>query len=258
MKFDELDQAMRVYETAHDHCVLPGIYIVARADGRSFTRLTRDVHKFEAPFDERFRDLMVQTTEHLFGCGFNIIYGYTESDEISILFHPDDSTFSRKLRKLESVIAGEASAKFSLGLQALGTFDCRICQLPAAKTVVDYFRWRNEDANRNAMNSHCYWLLRKEGMTDTAATVRLEGLSVADKNEFLFQKGINFNNLPSWQKRGIGLYWKEMPKEGFNPMKNEKVITTRKQIYIDYELPMKDDYGKFIQELLEKYPREIG
>ena len=26
MKFDDLDKAMRVYETAQDYCVLPGIY----------------------------------------------------------------------------------------------------------------------------------------------------------------------------------------------------------------------------------------
>ena len=44
MKFDELDFRMRVFEMAHDHCVLPGIHIVARIDGRSFTRLTKDVH----------------------------------------------------------------------------------------------------------------------------------------------------------------------------------------------------------------------
>jgi hypothetical protein len=30
MKFDELDKKMRIYETAHDLCVLPGIYMVAR------------------------------------------------------------------------------------------------------------------------------------------------------------------------------------------------------------------------------------
>jgi hypothetical protein len=28
MKFDDLDTKMRVYETAHDHCVLPGLYMV--------------------------------------------------------------------------------------------------------------------------------------------------------------------------------------------------------------------------------------
>lgn len=29
MKFDDLDKKLRIYETAHDICVLPGIYIVA-------------------------------------------------------------------------------------------------------------------------------------------------------------------------------------------------------------------------------------
>ncbi|MEM8535743.1 MAG: guanylyltransferase, partial [Chloroflexota bacterium] len=28
MKFDELDERMRQFETAHDHCVLPGIFMV--------------------------------------------------------------------------------------------------------------------------------------------------------------------------------------------------------------------------------------
>ncbi|MGH7456108.1 MAG: tRNA(His) guanylyltransferase Thg1 family protein, partial [bacterium] len=88
MKFDDLDAKMRVFETAHDHCVLPGIHIVARLDGRGFTRLTKEVHHFEAPFDERFRDLMLATTEHLMDCGFRMLYGYTQSDEISLLVHP--------------------------------------------------------------------------------------------------------------------------------------------------------------------------
>lgn len=57
MKFDELDDRMRVFETAHDQCVLPGMYMVARLDGRNFTRLTKEVIKFEAPFDVRFRDM---------------------------------------------------------------------------------------------------------------------------------------------------------------------------------------------------------
>ena len=54
MKFDELDDKLRVFETAHDLCVLPGIFMVARIDGRGFTRLTKEVHKFEAPYDVAF------------------------------------------------------------------------------------------------------------------------------------------------------------------------------------------------------------
>ena len=139
MNFDLLDEKMRVYETANDYCVLPGIYMVARIDGRNFTRLTKELHNFEAPFDIKFRDYMVETTEHLMNCGFRIIYGYTQSDEISLLFHLEDNTFNRKMRKLNSVLAGEASAKFTSLLGDIGSFDCRISQLPSIEKVQDYF-----------------------------------------------------------------------------------------------------------------------
>lgn len=250
MKFDELDSRMRVFETAHDHCVLPGLYIVARLDGRGFTRLTKEVHQFEAPFDTRFRDLMLETVEHLMNCGIDIIYGYTQSDEISLLFAHNETTFSRKLRKLNSVLAGEASAKFSVLLGALACFDCRISQLPNKEEVVNYFRWRNEDAHRNALNAHCYWCLRRDGKNATTATSMMKGLSVADKNELLFQHGINFNQLPNWHKRGVGIYWEEYEKQGFNPIKGETVPASRRRIRRDLDLPMKDEYSQFIAELV--------
>ncbi len=250
MKFDELDSKMRVFETAHDHCVLPGLYIVARLDGRSFTRLTKQVHQFEAPYDIRFRDLMLATVEHLFTCGLDITYGYTQSDEISLLFAQQENTFNRKLRKLNSVLAGEASAKFSLLLGAIGCFDCRISQLPNIEEVVNYFRWRSQDAHRNALNAHCYWCLRRDGKSVTEATSMMKGLSVADKNELLFQHGINFNDVPNWQKRGVGLYWEEYEKQGFNPISGETVPALRRRIRQDLDLPMKDEYSKFIAKLL--------
>jgi len=140
MKFDELDAKMRVYETNSDYCVLPGIYMVARLDGRSFTRLTKEVYKFKTPYDEQFRDYMLATTEHLMNCGFKVIYSYTQSDEISLLFDLEEETFNRKLRKYNSVLAGVASAKLSLLLGDLATFDCRICQLPNREIVISWFR----------------------------------------------------------------------------------------------------------------------
>jgi tRNA(His) 5'-end guanylyltransferase len=256
MKFNELDQTMRIFETAHDHCVLPGLYMVARLDGRGFTRLTREVHNFAAPFDERFRDHMVATVEHLMSCGFRVLYGYTQSDEISLLFHPEETTFNRKLRKYNSILAGEASAAFALRLGAPATFDCRISQLPNAQRVVDYFRWRSEDAHRNALNSHCYWRLRQEGQSVGAATSALEGLSVAAKNELLFQRGINFNDLPRWQKRGVGVYWQSVEKVGFNPLQQQETLVTRRRLQIDRELPMKEAYDGFVALLLHNAAAE--
>jgi tRNA(His) 5'-end guanylyltransferase len=255
MKFDDLDAKMRRFETAHDHCVLPGLFIVARLDGRGFTRLTKEVHQFEAPFDERFRDHMAATVEHLMSAGFRAVYGYTQSDEISLLFHRDEDSFDRKLRKLDSVLAGEASACFSLRLGAIACFDCRISQLPTEQLVVDYFRWRQEDATRNALNSHCYWLLRKAGKSVKEATKFLLGQTTANKNELLFQHGINFGKLPSWQKRGLGLFWENFEKAGQNPKTGRVTTAVRRRIRTELELPMKEAYEAFIRSrLVEALP----
>ena len=256
MKFDDLDKKMRVFETTYDHCVLPGLYIVARLDGRNFTTLTKEICAFEAPFDEKFRDVMIETTKHLMTCGFRILFGYTESDEISLLFHPEEEAFGRKTRKLNSILAGEASAKFSLLLGHHGVFDCRISELPQTDNVVDYFRWRNEDAHRNALNAHCYWMLRKQGETASAATALLLKKTISAKNEFLFENGLNFNDLPNWQKRGVGLYWETYEKEGKDGLTGENVTAVRKRIRVELNLPMKDDYDEFIRDLLSTITEE--
>lgn len=252
MKFEQLDRRMRVFETAHDHCVLPGVHMVARIDGRSFSHLTRVAQRFDAPYDERFRDCMLAALAHVMECGFSTLYGYTQSDEMSVLFRRDESTFGRKLRKFDSVLAGEASARFSLSLGAVGAFDCRISQLPRDQDVVDYFRWRHEDAHRNALNGHCYWLLRRQGLDDDAATRKLNGVSVAARNELLFQHGINFNDIPAWQKRGVGMYWRDESSPGLDPRTNTPVTITRRKLYTDLDLPMKDDYDAFVRGFVER------
>lgn len=252
MKFEELDRRMRVYETAHDHCVLPGIHMVARIDGRSFSQLTRTTEKFEAPYDTRFRDCMVATLEHLVtSCGFSVLFGYTQSDEMSLLFRKDESLFGRKLRKYLSVLAGEASAKFSLSLGTLGAFDARISQFPTSIEVVDYFRWRHEDAHRNALNGHSYWLLRRQGLDDHAATQKLKGVSVADRNQMLFEGGMNFNDVPAWQKRGIAVRWQDEERSGTNPKTGAAVTSVRKKAVVDYDLPMKSDFDALVRSIVD-------
>lgn len=252
MQFDQLDAAMRVFETAHDQAVLPGLWMVARLDGRSFTRLVRERQPFEAPFDPRFRDMMVATARHLMQCGFHMIYGCTHSDEISLLFHPREDSFGRKLRKLVSILSGEASAAFSLQLGDLACFDGRIAELPARQRVLDYFRWRAEDAHRNALSAHCYWLLRRQGLAPHTAEARISGLSVADKNELLFQHGVNFNTLPAWQRRGVGLVWEQYAKVGLNPQTGLPVSAARRRLALVEELPVGDAYAAWLAALLDQ------
>ena len=250
MTFDNFDKKMRAYEQSLDQIILPEIYMVARLDGRGFTKLTKEICKFEVPFDVCFRDMMLHTVEHLMDCGFRVVYGFTESDEISLLFHFDEDTFGRKVRKYNSVLAGEASSVFSIELGRPAVFDCRIIPLPTIERVRDYFLWRQEDAHRNSLNSHCYWMLRRDGKSIQEATSELSGKSVSYKNELLFSHGINYDELPSWQKRGIGL-WRELyEKEGFNPLNQQKEMANRIRIKTEYELPLGEKYAYLVQELL--------
>lgn len=251
MKVETLDRRMRVFETAHDHSVLPGIHMVARIDGRSFSHLTRVVLGLTEPYDLRLRDCMVATLQHLVcGTGFSILYGYTQSDELNLLFRRDETLFGRKLRKLLSVLAGEASARFSLELGQMGVFDARISQLPTIDNVVDYFVWRQEDAHRNALNGHSYWLLRGQGLSDREATEKLKGVSVADRNELLFRHGKNFNDIPTWQRRGSAVRWREVAAKGRDPRTGAEVESTQRESYVDHDLPMKDAYADLVRSIV--------
>lgn len=75
-------------------------------------------------------------------------------------------------------------------------------------------------------------------------------LSVAEKNELLFQHGINFNDLPAWQKRDIGVYWENYTKLGRNPRSGETLTATRRRLAVNLELPRGEAYGELIEGLL--------
>lgn len=252
MNFTELDRKMRRFEQSLDQVIWPELYLVARLDGRNFTRLTKEICEFEAPFDVRFRDAMISTTRHLMECGFRIIYGYTESDEISLLFHRDDNTFGHKTRKINSIMAGEASGFMSLQLGVPVCFDSRVAPLPNLECVGDYFAWRQEDAHRNSLNAHCYWMLRGKGLSAPQATEKLAGKSVSWKNELLFAEKINYNSLPDWQKRGIGLYHDTYEKKGYNPVKGQEETAVRKRIEVNMSLQVGDAYRKWVCALAEE------
>ncbi len=249
MKFTQLESQMRLYETALDQFVPPDMFIVARMDGRGFTRLTKETLDLEKPFDVRFRDAMAAAVMHLMQGGFNITYGYVQSDEISLLFHRDDQSFNRKHRKLLSILAGEASAAFTYSIGHMGAFDCRLCLLPNEEKVADYFSWRAEDAHRNSLSAWCYWKLRESGKSAGEATKGVEGLSVGEKNQLLFDLEINYNDLPAWQKRGIGFYWNQSIQRGFNPVKREETPVVRRILKQENELPL-SGYREMIVELI--------
>ena len=238
---------MREFESALDQRAPPENFLVARIDGRNFTRLTRERHRFKAPFDERFRDLMVIAARHLMDCGFRVRLAYLQSDEISLLLDKNDATFGRSMRKILSLLAAEASASFSVALGAVGAFDCRLSVLPTVDRVVDYFLWRQGDAFRNALNAYCYWMLRDQGGSAEEATAHLRGMASSAKHDLLFAQGINFNDVPVWQRRGIGLCWGLVRGEGVNPISGEPQQMQRRRLIVDESLPMGDGFADWVR-----------
>jgi tRNA(His) 5'-end guanylyltransferase len=247
MKHSEFEARMRTLEYFHALRLLPGAWAVLRLDGRGFTRFT--ARRFEKPFDLKFHELMVHTAQVLLE-ELQAVYAYTESDEISLLLRPEWDLFDRELEKAVSVSAGVASAAFTHAGGAPVHFDSRAWLGARRPLVLDYFRWRMTDATRCALNGWCYWTLRKAGRSAGEATAALKGKPVAFKHELLFQHGVNFNDLPAWQRRGTGLYWESYQKEGYNPKEDRKVLSTRRRVKADRELPMKEEYDRFLLALL--------
>lgn len=239
---------MRQGEMFHALRLPPNAWTVIRVDGRSFSRYTES--RFEKPFDARFRDLML-TSARALATELNALYTYTESDEISLLLPRNWSLFDREVEKAVSVSAGIASAAFSFAAGECAHFDARIWVGATDADVVDYFRWRQSDATRCALNGWVYWTLRKEGADVAEATKAMERQSVAWKNETLFERGINFNELPLWQRRGVGLRWEVYEVPATNPQTGEPVLAQRRRLVEDAELPMREAYGEYLQEMLK-------
>ena len=248
MDNQSFENRMRSLEYFHNLRLLPGVWVVIRVDGRSFSGFTES--RFEKPFDVKFHDLMVQTAQVLL-TEMQGIYAYTESDEISVLFPLGWDFLDRSLEKVVSISASLASATFTQAAGTVACFDSRVWLGASPAQVMDYFSWRQADAARCALNGWCYWTLRQSGQTAGQATATLEKQSSAFKHELLFQHGLNFNDLPLWQRRGTGLYWQEYAKSGYNPIRQEAVMTQRRRIKVDETLPMKADYRAFMTQLLE-------
>ena len=247
MNHNAFEKRMRALEYFHGLRALPGAWIVLRMDGHSFSRFPAT--RYQKPFEDPLHAQMVATASAVL-THLNGSYAFTESDEISVLLRPDFDLFDREVEKLVSISASIAGATFSLAAQMAVNFDSRIWLGATKQQVVDYFRWRQADAERCGLNAWCYWTLRGDGQSVAQATAALNGKSIGDKNELLFRHGINYNDLPAWQRRGTGILWEAYEKIGFNPVTRQQVAATRRRLRVEEELPMKDAYSAYIGDLL--------
>lgn len=198
-----LNDRMKMYEKFETgRRFLPKLPVVARLDGRSFHSFTRGLKR---PFDERLSNLMVSVTKFLVEES-NACIGYTQSDEISLVFYSDDVEsqiyFDAKIFKMTSMLASVATAQFNRLLPEfipektgqLPLFDCRVWSVPSKEEAANVLVWREQDATRNSisMAAQAYYSHKQ-----------LNGKNTDDMQEMLFQKGVNWNDYPAFFKRGV-------------------------------------------------------
>lgn len=126
--------------------------VIMRLDGKAFHTLTRSCDK---PFDKHFSHCMEQTMVEVMSESQGSKIGYTQSDEISILFtdydtHETQAWFDYNVQKLCSVASSIASVKFTEEFGKRAHFDCRVFNIPKEE-VTNYFIWRQQDWMRNSV-----------------------------------------------------------------------------------------------------------
>jgi len=79
---------------------LPGLPIIARIDGRGFSKFTKDMGR---PYDITMQLCMISTMQYLVK-ETQALIGYTQSDEITLMWYQEDHSktifFDNKIMKL--------------------------------------------------------------------------------------------------------------------------------------------------------------
>lgn len=211
---DSLGTRMKEYEDISRVKLPKKSYILARMDGKAFHTYCRNLDK---PFDLGFIEDMDSTAIRLCEKIQNVHFAYVQSDEISLFIHEKDIKsepwYDNNLQKMCSVGASIATAEFNkrrmyrqcvndkdgfldgddLDKFTMAEFDARFWVVPMAVEVHNYFLWRQKDATRNSISTVAQSLYSHK---------ELEGVKSDGLQEMIWQKGINWNDLPEGQKRG--------------------------------------------------------
>jgi len=166
-----LGDRMKRYEEVFNTSLMRRTPVIIRLDGKAFHTYTRDRKK---PVDENLSLAMQFATQYLVkniqGCKF----GYTQSDEISLLLTDydtleTDAWFDNTIQKIVSISASYCTLIFNRQLHSLDMlkasydpkiqikppkdayFDSRAFNLPREE-VCNYFIWRQQDCRKNAIS----------------------------------------------------------------------------------------------------------
>lgn len=200
---DSLGDRMKAYEDVLRHKLMRRTPVIIRLDGKAFHTWTKGLDR---PHDDTFISIMANVTQYVCENVQGAVFGYCQSDEISILLRDYDnintcSWFDSNIQKMVSISASLATAKFNaLAVEAfddkpLALFDSRVFNLPKDE-VVNYFIWRQQDAVRNSIRSVATHYLGHK---------KCHGLNNSQVQDLLMQMDVpvNWNDLPIHKKRGF-------------------------------------------------------
>jgi len=246
---DSLGNRMKNYENVFNNKLPCRVPIVIRVDGKTFHTLTKK-WKLDPAFDTDFKNIMSYTATQLCKVIDGAKIAYIYSDEISIIARNDMTAntspwFDNKIEKICSVTASVATAAFnsyrpakeysnSVKLNVLenpAIFDSRVFILPEYE-INNYLIWRQQDASRNSVNS----------LTRTLYSHKeCEFKNTSDMQEMCFQKGINWNNIDTWKKRGWCIVKKQV-----GVLNNKNQIIMRDKWTTDDEIPIFTENREYV------------
>lgn len=199
---DSLGDRMKGYERESAAVrLMPLLPVMARIDGRAFHSFTRGMDR---PYDARFSAAMEETALYL--CKeTNACLGYTQSDEITLAWlstNPKSQIwFDGRVCKMTSQLAAHATLRFYQLVtdrlpeyaHRMPTFDARVWSVPNKAEGANVFLWRELDATKNSISM---------AASSVYSDKELHGKTGDERQEMLFQKGINWNDYPAFFKRG--------------------------------------------------------
>lgn len=248
-KNDSLGNRMKGYEEA-SRIVLPKrMPVLMRLDGIAFHTYTKGLKR---PVDQNLVDVMNETAITLCKIIQGVKLAYIQSDEISLLLNNYEELDTEPwrgnvLQKMVSDSAAEASTVFSEqsprifnGKYKRAKFDSRAWVHPK-EDVNNYFLWRQNDATRNSIQMLARSLYSHK---------QLHGKNISQLQDMIFQKGTNWNDVPTTQKRGRCVIKNKSDKKGRNPKSGVTTNVDRFEWVVDNEIPIFSKDHLYIEQYL--------
>lgn len=247
MSEDILGDRIKTYENAYRIKLPPRIPIIIRLDGIAWHSYTKGLKR---PLDENLVECLNETALHLCKKIEGAKVAYLQSDEITILIHNPsflvNSWFDNNLQKIVSASAAKASAYFTsishkvFGTTKLAEFDARGFVIPADE-VTNAFLFRQQDATRNSIQSLARSLASHKECNNKDSN---------ELQELCWQKGVNWNDLPTSQKRGRCAVKIKYAHTGIDPRTGNTVETLRSKWIIDNNIPIFSKDRNYIDQYL--------